>query len=147
MTQNFIFLPSPKLAVEDVSPAAQAAKWFASVRRISLRTLVRLREAVRQKLETGACRHMVPDAARDTDPGIELVYCVETLLQEQWNSLSPEERLLIRWPTIDWTVGETWDLPRHGKALLIARQLTQWFTVEMVFRLPDGSHLTWHFRD
>jgi hypothetical protein len=79
-------------------------------------------------------------------PHYELQRCVELVLTEQWDSLTPEERLLTRFPTVQ-AVGEDCEIPKRGRGLVIRRELTPRFGVEMVFQLQDGSFFKWECID
>jgi hypothetical protein len=79
-------------------------------------------------------------------PGYELQRCVEQVITEHWDSLTTEERLLTRFPTVQ-AVGEYFDIPNRGRGLIIRRELTRRFGVEMVFQLQDGAFFTWEFID
>lgn len=79
-------------------------------------------------------------------PGVELQVCVEQVITENWDSLAPEERLLTRFPSVR-AVGEYVDIPKRGRGLIIQRELTRRFGIEMVFELQDGSFFRWEFID
>jgi hypothetical protein len=78
--------------------------------------------------------------------GAELVACVEQVITEHWDSLTPEERLLVRFRTAR-AIGEYFDIPKRGRGLIIRRELTRRFGIEMVFQLQDGSFFKWEFID
>jgi hypothetical protein len=103
-----------------------------------------LRGQVQHKLEIGAGRHLFPKMPPDYLPGSELQACVEQVITEQWDSLTPEERLLTRFPTVQ-AVGEYCDIPNRGRGLIVRRELTRRFGVEIVVQLQDGSFFTWEF--
>ncbi len=132
--------------LKDTSPAGLAHEWFAAVRGVSPETVARLRERVQRKLETGTCRHLLPKMPAEYLPGAELQACVEQVITEGWDSLTAEERLLTRFPSIQ-AVGEYFDIPKRARGLIIRRELTRRFGVEMVFQLQDGSFFTWEFID
>jgi len=146
MASDFIILPRPAAAPKDTSPAGLAREWFASVRGVSLETVARLQEQVQRKLETGAGRHLLPKMPEEYLPGAELQACVEQVITETWDSLTPEERLLTRFPAIQ-KVGDYLNIPKRGRGLIIRRELTRRFGVEIVFQLQDGSFFTWEFID
>jgi hypothetical protein len=146
MSSDFIIVPRPKAAPKDTSPAALAQEWFASVHGIASETSARLRELVQRELEAGACRHLLPKMPPEHLPGVELQTCVEQVITEQWDLLTPEERLLNRFPTVQ-AVGERFEIPKRGTGLIIRRELTRRFGVEMVFELPDGSFFKREFID
>jgi hypothetical protein len=146
MSSDFIILPRPAPAPKDTSPAGLAREWFASVRGVPPETVSRLRELVQRKLETGACRHLLPKMPEEHSPAVELQACVEQVITESWDSLTPEDRLLARFPTIQ-AVGDYFDIPKRGRGLIIQRTLTRRFGVEIVFQLQDGSFFTWEFID
>ena len=147
MSSDFVILPRPAPVPKDTSPAGLAREWFAAVRGIPPGTAARLHAEVQRKLEDGACRHLVPKTcAAESSPGYELQRCVEQVITKQWDSLTPEERLLTRFPSIQ-KVGEYFDIPKRGRGLIIRRELTRRFGVEMVFQLQDGSFFTWEFID
>ena len=126
--------------------SALVDRWFSSVRGVSSDTLARLRPTVQHKLDTGALRHEVPKAPADMLRGYEVQRCVEQTISEQWDSLTPEERLLVRFPTIQ-AVGQSFEVPKRGTGVIIRRELTRRFGVEMTFQLRDGSFFTWEFID
>ena len=147
MSSDFIIVPRhPQATPKDTSPAALAQYWFASVRGIAPETVARLREHVRRELETGACRRLLQKMPAEYLPGVELQTCVEQTITEQWDSLTPEERLLTRFPTVQ-AVGARVEIPKHGTGVIIRRELTRRFGIEMVFRLQDGSLLRREFFD
>jgi hypothetical protein len=147
MSSDFVIVPRrPEAAPKDISPGALAREWFASVHGIALETVARLREQVQRKLESGACRHLLPKMPADYLPGVELQTCVEQVITEQWDSLTPEERLLTRFPSVQ-AVGAQVEIPKRGTGVVIRRQLTRRFGVETVFQLQDGSFFTWEFID
>ena len=146
MSSDFVILPRPPGVPKDTSPAGLARDWFASVRGITPEASARLRELVQEKLETGACRHLVPKMPAEYFSGVELQRCVEQVIAEHWDSLTPDERLLTRFPTVQ-AVGEYFDVPNRGRGLIIQRELTRRFGVEMVFQLQDGSFFRWEFID
>ncbi len=146
MSSDFIIVPRPAAAPKDTSPAALALEWFAAVGGIAPETAARLREQVQQKLETGACRHLLPKMPPEHLPGCELQACVEDVITEQWDSLTPEDRLLTRFPTVQ-AVGARVELPKRGTGVVVRRELTRRFGIEMVFQMQDGSFFTWEFID
>ncbi|MGD0536027.1 MAG: hypothetical protein ABSC03_00140 [Verrucomicrobiota bacterium] len=147
MSSDFIIIPrGPRAARKETSPAALAQEWFASVRGVKPETVARLREQVQRELETGACRHLLPKMPAEHLPGVELQRCVEQVITEQWDSLTPEERLLTRFPTVQ-AVGEQFEIPKRGTGVIVQRELTRRFGVEMVFKLRDGSFFKWEFID
>jgi len=146
MSSDFIIVPRPATAPKDTSPAALAREWFASVRGIAPETAARLREEVQRKLEIGACRHLLPKMPAEYLPGVELQTCVEQVVTEQWDSLTPEERLLTRFPTVQ-AVGAPVELPKRGTGVVVRRELTRRFGIEMVFQMQDGSLFKWEFWD
>jgi hypothetical protein len=146
MSSDFTIVSRPKLAPKDTSPAALAQEWFASVQGVAPETVARLRQQVQRKLETGASRHLLPKMPVEYLPGAELQACVEQVITEQWDSLAPEERLLTRFPTVQ-AVGERFEIPKRGSGVIIRRELTRRFGVEMVFQLQDGSFFKWEFID
>ena len=146
MSSDFTIVPRPKIAPKDTSPAALAEEWFASVRGVAPETVEWLRQQVQRKLEIGACRHLLAKMPAEHLPGAELLACVEQVITEQWDSLTPEERLLTRFPTVQ-EVGERFEVPKRGTGVIIRRELTRRFGVEMVFQLQDGSFFKWEFID
>ena len=147
MSSDFVILPHPSPVPKDTSPTALAQNWFASVHGVALETVARLRQQVQRKLETGACHKLVPKTCpAERSPGYELQACVEQVITEQWDSLTPEERLLTRFPTIQ-KVGDYFDIPKRGRGLVIQRELTRHFSVQMLFQLHDGSFFTREFID
>jgi hypothetical protein len=54
--------------------------------------------------------------------------------------------LLTRFPSVQ-AVGAYFQLPNHGRGVIIRRELTRRFGVETVFHLQDGSLFTWEFFD
>ena len=143
---DFIIVPKKPVKPKDTSPGALARGWFDSIQITSPNTLARLREQVQHKLETKACRHLLPKMASEHLADAELQQCGEHVITEQWDSLTPEERLIVRFPTIQ-AVGQYFDIPKRGRGLIIQRELTRHFGVEMVFQLPDGSFFKWVFID
>jgi hypothetical protein len=146
MSSDFVILPRPPAVPKDASPAGLAQKWFAAVRGIAPETAARLQAEVERKLETGACRHLLPKMPAEHLPGVELRTCVEQVITEQWDSLTPEERLLARFPTVQ-AIGERFEIPKRGTGVIIRRELTRRFGVKMVFQLQDDSFFTWEFID
>lgn len=146
MSSDFFIVSRPAEVPRDTSPAALVQEWFSSVRGVAPETTARLREQVQRKLETAACRHLLPKMSAELLPGYELQRCVEQVITEQWDSLTPEERLLTRFPTVQ-AVGDYFDIPKRGRGLIIRLELTRRFGVEMVFQLQDGSFFTWEFND
>jgi len=147
MCSDFVILPRPAPVPKDPSPARLSHEWFSAVRGIRPETAARLHAEVQRTLEAGDCRHLVPKTCpAESLPGYELQRCVEQVITEQWDSLTPEERLLARFPAIQ-KVGEYFDIPKRGRGLIIRRELTRRFCVEMVFQLQDGSFFTWEFID
>jgi hypothetical protein len=146
MSSDFIIVPRLAAAPKDTSPAALAREWFASVGGIAPETATRLRDEVQRKLETGACRHLLPKMPAEYLPGVELQTCVEQVITEQWDSLTPEERLLTRFPTVQ-AVGARVELPKRGTGVVVRRELTRRLGIEMVFQMQDGSFFTWEFID
>ena len=125
MSSDFITVPRPKTAPKGTSPAALAQEWFASARGIAPDTVARLRGEVQRRLEAGACKHLLPKMPTEHLAGAELQRCVEQVMIGQWDSLTPEERLLTRFPTVQ-AVGEEFEIPNRGKGLIIRRELTLW---------------------
>jgi hypothetical protein len=138
MSSDFIIVPKMPVETKDTSPAELARGWFDPIRSITPDTLARLREQVQHKLETKECRHSLPKMPSEYSSGAELQACVERVITEHWDSLTPEERLLVRFPTVQ-AIGEYFDIPKRGRGLIIQRELTRRFGVEMVFQLQDGS--------
>lgn len=123
---------------------ALVSRWFDSLPGVSPDTLARVRTEVQRKMESGACRHLLPKASPEVLAGYELQCCVEAAITEQWDSLTPDERLLIRFPTTR-QVGEHVELPKRGVGTIIRRELTPRFGVLLTFRLADGSLFPWEF--
>jgi hypothetical protein len=134
MSSDFTIVPRPAAAPKDNSPAALARGWFDSVRGIAPETVARLRELVQRKLETGACRHLLPKMPAEYLPGVELQFCVHQVVTDLWDSLTPEERLLTCFPTVQ-AVGARVELPKRGTGVVIRRELTRRFGIEMVFKM------------
>jgi hypothetical protein len=148
MSSDFTIITGEKKKAEpeDNSPAKLVEKWFSSVKNVSPKTIVKIKELVRHKLEAGACRHLLPKLPPQYQLGSELQCCVEQVITEQWNILTPEERLLIRFPSVQ-NVGEKFEIPKRGTGTIIRRELTPRFGIEMVFQLEDGSFFKWEFID
>ena len=146
MLPGFTMVPKKLPASKAASPAAALQGWFGSIQGVSPETLARLREQVQKKMEAGVCRHLLPKVSAKHLIGVELQRCVECVVSEQWDTLLPEERLLVRFPTVN-AIGEYFDIPNRGRGLIIRRELTRRFGVEMVFQMHDGSFLKWEFID
>jgi hypothetical protein len=89
VSADFIILRRPEAPPKDTSPAALAHEWFAAMRGVSPETVARLRGEVKRKLETGACRHLLPKMPPEHVPGVELQACIEQVVTEQRDSLTP----------------------------------------------------------
>jgi hypothetical protein len=147
MSSDFIIVSDrPEPAPEDTSPAARAQKWFPAVRGISAETVERLRGQVERNLETGAFLHLLPKMPAQHLRAAELKTCVEQVIAEQWDSLTPEERLLTRFPTVQ-AVGDRVEIPNRGAGVVIHRELTRRFSIEMAFLMQDGSIFKREFID
>lgn len=121
-------------------------QWFGSISGVSPETLSKIRVDDQRKLDAGSCKHLTPQASEDIVLDFEVLCCIEQVITEQWDTLTPEERLLTRFPTVG-KVGEYFDIPKRGRGLIIWRELTKRFGVEMVFKMPDGSLFSWEFWD
>ena len=121
-------------------------KWFDALSGISPDTLARIRDRVQQKMDIGACRDLIPQLPVEDRAGAELQACVEQAIEDQWDTLTPEERLLIRFPTTR-KIGEQVDLPKRGLGTIVARELTRRFGILLTFRLADGAVFSHEFFD
>jgi hypothetical protein len=121
-------------------------KWFDSLEDVSGDTLARIRAKVQQKMDAGACRDLIPLLPVEYRTGAELQACVEQAIEDDWDTLTPDERLLIRFPTTR-KIGEKVELPNRGVGTLIRRELTKRFGILLTFRLEDGSLFTHEFFD
>ena len=147
MSIDFIIVADKREVVPEITSNADLVRsWFGSVLGVAPETLERLRAEVFSKLETGACRHLLPKMPAEHLAAAELQVCVEQVITEQWDTLTPEDRLLTRFPSVQ-AVGATVEIPKRGKGVVIRRELTRRFGIEMVFRLADGSMFKWEFID
>ena len=89
---------------------------------------------------------MLPKSLSEGRSNYELLLCIEQTVAEQWDLLTPDERLLIRFP-IAKEVGDRVAIPQKGEGILIRRELTRRFGIEMVFQLQDGSFFKWEIVD
>ena len=122
------------------------SKWFDSLRDVSGDTLARIRGNVQQKMDAGACKDQIPQLPIEYRAGAELQACVEQAIEDDWDTLTPDERLLIRFPTTR-KIGEQVELPKRGVGTVIRRELTKRFGILLTFRLADGSQFTHEFFD
>lgn len=122
------------------------SRWFDSLSGVPPETVARIRAKVQEMMDTGACSHLIPQLPADYRAGAELQACVEEAIRKEWDTLSAEERLLIRFPTTR-KVGEQVELPKRGVGTIIRRELTKRFGILLTFRLVDGSLFSWEFFD
>src|SRR5262249_43123560 len=119
---------------------------FKSSPDISADTLSRIRAKVQQKMDAGACKDLIPQLPEQYRVGAELQACIEQVIEDEWDTLAPEERLLIRFPTTR-KIGEQVELPNRGLGTVIARELTKRFGILLTFRLADGAIFSDEFFD
>jgi hypothetical protein len=122
------------------------SRWFDSLRDVSAHTLTQIRGKVQQKMSAGACRHLIPQLPVEYRAGAELQACVEQAIEEEWDTLTSDERRLIRFPTTR-KIGEQVELPKRRVGTVIRRELTTRFGILLTFRLADGSLFTEEFFD
>jgi hypothetical protein len=150
MSSDFIIVTGEKKKPEpkDNSPKGLVEKWFSfsSVKNVSPKTVARLKVQVQNKLEAGVGQHLFSKISPKYKFDLQLKHCVKEVIREQWDSLTPEERLLILFPTVQ-PVGERFEIPKRGTGIIIQRELTRQFRVEMVFQLQDGSFFKHEFID
>ena len=120
--------------------------WFDSLSNVSPSTLTRIRGKVQQKMDAGACKQMIPQLPDQYRVGSEFQACVHQVIQDEWDRLTPEERLLICFPTTR-KIGEQVELPKRGVGTVISRELTRRFGILLTFRLTDGALFTHEFFD
>ena len=97
-------------------------------------------------MEAGDCKHLIPQLSIEYRAGAELQACIEQAIEDECDTLTSDERLLIRFPTAR-KIGERVDLPKRGVATVVKRELTKRFGILLTFRLADGSLLTDEFFD
>jgi hypothetical protein len=140
MPSDFIIVTGEKKKAEpeDNSPKSLVEKWFSFVKNVSPQTVAKLTEQIQRKLETGVGQDLFSKISPKYKSDVQFKHCIEETIREQWDSLTPEDRLLVRCPNAR-SVGESVELPKLGTGVIIRRELTRQFGIEMVFQLQDGS--------
>jgi len=126
-------------------PGSPLARWFSHLPGVSPDVASRLQSRVQSKLDAGACRNPVPVATPEIDADYELRACVRQALLEEWDLLSPEERLLICRHPYTQRIGEHIRVPNRGEGTVVAQELTTRLSVLTTVRLANGSLLNWEF--
>jgi len=68
------------------------------------------------------------------------------LVEANWFSLTPEERIYIMFPGAR-SVGEEVEIPKRGKGRILWRELTDRLGLKIGFQMADGSKSAWEFFD
>jgi hypothetical protein len=132
---------------EEKSPAELLENWFSFVKHISPQTTAKLRKQIQHKLETNVGEHLFAKMPPEHKLDCQFKHCIEETIREEWDALEPEERLLVRFPTGIRAIGEQVEIPKRGIGVLIRRELTRRFGIEMVFKMRDGSFFKHEFID
>jgi hypothetical protein len=68
------------------------------------------------------------------------------LVESNWSSLTPEERIYIMFPAAR-SVGEEVEIPKRGKGKVLWRELTPRLGLKIGFEMSDGNKWAWEFFD
>ena len=149
MSSDFIIVTGEKKKPEpkDNSPKSLVENWFSFVKNVSPQTVARLKKQILNKLETGVGEHLFSKMPAEYKTDCQFNHCIEETIREEWDALEPEERLLTRFPTGIRAIGEQVEIPKRGMGVLIRRELTRRFGIEMVFQMQDGSFFKHEFID
>jgi hypothetical protein len=113
---------------------------------VSEKTLNLIRNRVEHLMAEGACLNEYPQGlSKEEQEGARFLRCVETTLEENWDKLSEDEKVRIRFPAVK-VVGEKMQIPDRGLCEIVRYELTRRFGLRVTYRLPDGNLFVWeHF--
>src|SRR5450756_1360358 len=94
---------------------------------VSQQTLVLIRSRVEQLMNEGACKNQYPKGlSEEQQRGARWMCCLEKTLEENWDELSEDEKVRIRFPGAK-AIGEKVEIPNRGVCEIVRYELTKRF--------------------
>jgi len=71
--------------------------------------------------------------------------CLEKALEENWDELSENEKVRLRFPATR-AIGEKVEIPNRGLCKIVRYELTKRFGLRATYKLENGNMFAWeHF--
>lgn len=121
--------------------------YFPTCRSISRDTLARVKRKVLEKMYQKVKERSVviaPDNPAQLIPALD--QCLEDVISEEWDMLSEEDKVSLRYPTA-LRVGRTMQIGRNAEVRIVDRKLTKTFTLLYSVEFPDGTIIQDEFTD
>jgi hypothetical protein len=114
---------------------------------VSDKALNPIRNRVEQLMLEGACLNEYPQGGpKLAEEHARFIRCVETALEENWDELSEDEKVKIRFP-VTKAIGEKVEIPNRGVCEIVRYELTKRFGLRVTYKLRDGSMFAWEHWD
>jgi hypothetical protein len=111
------------------------------------KTLSRIRKRVEQLVSEGACLNEHPKGSSKLAEGhARFIRRLESTLEENWDELSEDEKVKIRFP-VTKPIGEKVDIPNRGLCEIVRYELTKRFGLRVTYKLVNGNMFTWEHID
>jgi hypothetical protein len=143
----------PKRLISVVSPMNEVMleeivnRYFPTCRSISRDTLARVKRKVLEKMHQKVKDRSVviaPDNPAQLIPALD--QCLEDVISEEWDMLSEEDKVSLRYPTAP-RVGRTMQSGGNAELRIVDRKLTKTFTLLYSVEFPDGTIMQDEFND
>jgi len=122
-------------------------RYFPTCRSMSRDTLARVKQRVlekmHQKVKNGSVV-IAPDNPAQLIPAFD--QCLEDVISEEWNILSEEDKVSLRYPTA-LRLGRTMQFAGNAEIRIVGRRLTKTFTLLYSVEFPDGTIIQDEFDD
>ena len=87
---------------------------------------------------------IAPDNPAQLIPALD--QCLEDVISEEWDMLSEEEKVSLRYPAA-LRVGKTMQIGAKSKVRIVDRKLTKTFALLYSVQFPDGTIIQDEFTD
>jgi hypothetical protein len=111
------------------------------------KTLGRICNRVEQLISEGACLNEYPQGLpKQAAEQARFIRCVETALEENWDELSEDEKVRIRFPMTK-AAGTKVEIPNRGVCEIVRYELTKRFGLRVTYKLENGNMFAWELFD
>jgi hypothetical protein len=121
--------------------------YWKEINGVSEKTLILIRDRVERLMSEGACLNQYPQGMpKEWQESARFIRCLETALEENWNILSEDEKVKIRFPAATG-IGQKVEIRNRGLCEMVRYELTKRFCLRVTYKLPDGSMFAWEHWD
>ncbi|HSY10499.1 MAG TPA: hypothetical protein VK840_06245 [Candidatus Dormibacteraeota bacterium] len=121
--------------------------YWKNINGVSEKTLNFVRNRVEKLMAEGACLNEYPQGlSKEEQEGARFIRCIETALEENWNRLSEDEKVRIRFPAAT-AIGQKVEIRNRGLCEIVRYELTKRFGLRVTYKLPDGNMFAWEHWD